>query len=144
MRRAAMAFLIVGFTFGEMVPGPGGQPVAEAASLTVAANSVKAAPVNAAKPARKTVTFAGYSVSVPVSWPVYDLTKDPRRCVRYDVHAVYLGSPGPDQDQEGGQGGWYLTQHRRGHGGRPGGARVGGGSPSRAGRIRFAITGAGS
>lgn len=72
MRRAAMAFLIVGFTFGEMVSGLGGQPVAEAASLTVAANSVKAAPVKAAKPARKTVWFAGYSVSVPASWPVYD------------------------------------------------------------------------
>ena len=132
MRRASMAFLIVGFTFGEMVSGPGGQPVAEAASLTVAANSVKAAPVKAAKPARKTVTFAGYSVSVPVSWPVYDLTKDPRRRVRYDVHAVYrvARAPGQDQPAAGGL--------------RPGGAQVGGRSPSRAGRIQFAITGAGS
>ncbi len=88
MRRAAMAFLIAGFTFGEMASGPGWQPVAEAASLTAAANSAKAVPVKTAKPAEKTVTFAGYSVSVPASWPVYDLTKDPRRCVRYDVHAA--------------------------------------------------------
>jgi hypothetical protein len=29
---------------------------------------------------------------------VYDLTKNPRQCVRYDVHAVYLGTPGPDPD----------------------------------------------
>ena len=43
MRRAAMAFLIVGLTFGEMVSGPGGQPVAEAASLAVAASSVTSA-----------------------------------------------------------------------------------------------------
>jgi len=100
MRRAAMAFIIVVFVSGEIVSGSAQQPVAEAASLTAAANSVKADPVKAAKPARKTVTFAGYSVSVPATWPVYDLTKDPRRCVRYDVHAVYLGSPGPDQDQD--------------------------------------------
>jgi hypothetical protein len=62
MRRAAMAFLIVGFMFGEMVPGLGQQPVAEAAGLTAAANSAKA------KPSKKTVTFGGYSVSVPANW----------------------------------------------------------------------------
>src|SRR5690348_13419460 len=97
MRRAAMAFLIVGFMTGEMVPGLGWQPAAEAAGLAATANSVKA------KPAKKTVTFGGYSVSVPANWPVYDLAKNPRQCVRYDIHAVYLGSPRPDQDQVGGQ-----------------------------------------
>src|SRR5205823_4545434 len=51
-----------------------------------------------AGPATQTVTFGGYTVSVPASWPVYDLAKDPRQCVRYDVNAVYLGTPGPDQD----------------------------------------------
>src|SRR5690349_18848543 len=94
MRRAAMAFLIVGFMVGEMVPGLGWQPAAEAAGLAATANSVKA------KPAKKTVTFGGYSVSVPADWPVYDLTKNPRQCVRYDIHAVYLGRPRPDQDQD--------------------------------------------
>ena len=44
------------------------------------------------------MTFVGYTVSVPASWPVYDLTKNPRQCVRYDVHAVYLGTPGPNPD----------------------------------------------
>ena len=44
------------------------------------------------------MTFGGYTVSVPASWPVYDLTKNPRQCVRYDVHAVYLGTPGPNPD----------------------------------------------
>jgi hypothetical protein len=53
-------------------------------------------PATAAEPASQTVTFDGYTVSVPASWPVYDLTKNPRQCVRYDVHAVYLGTPGPD------------------------------------------------
>jgi hypothetical protein len=95
MRRAAMAVLIVGFIFWEMVSGPGQQPVAVAASLATAANSGKAP-----KPDTKTVKFDGYAVSVPASWPVYDLTKNPRRCVRFDIHAVYLGTPGPDQDQD--------------------------------------------
>jgi hypothetical protein len=30
---------------------------------------------------------------VPGDWPVYDLTADPSTCVRFDVHAVYLGQP---------------------------------------------------
>src|SRR6202030_271545 len=64
-------------------------------SLATAANSGKAP-----KPDTKTVKFDGYAVSGPASWPVYDLTKNPRRCVRFDIHAVYLGTPGPDQDQD--------------------------------------------
>jgi hypothetical protein len=44
------------------------------------------------------VTFHGATIAVPASWPVYDLTKDPTRCVRFDQHAVYLGHPGTDQD----------------------------------------------
>jgi hypothetical protein len=32
-----------------------------------------------------------------VGWPVYQLARDPSRCVRYDQHAVYLGRPGADQ-----------------------------------------------
>jgi hypothetical protein len=76
-----------------MISGPGLQPVAIAAGLKTAAHSVKAL-----KSGKKTVTYGGYAVSVPASWPVYDLAKDPRQCVRYDRHAVYLGTPGPDQD----------------------------------------------
>ena len=93
MRRAALAVLIAGFMSAGMISGPGLQPVAVAADLKTAANSVKTI-----KSDKKTVTFDGYAVSVPVNWPVYDLAKDPRRCVRYDFHAVYLGTPGPDQD----------------------------------------------
>ena len=42
----------------------------------------------------KTVVYAGYEFQVPASWPVYRLDQDPATCVRYDVHAVYLGTPG--------------------------------------------------
>ncbi len=41
----------------------------------------------------KVVRYHGYVVKVPRSWNVYDLAKDPRVCVRFDRHAVYLGAP---------------------------------------------------
>jgi Domain of unknown function (DUF1906) len=44
----------------------------------------------------KTVAYEGYEFQVPASWPVYRLDEHPQTCVRYDVHAVYLGTPGPD------------------------------------------------
>jgi glycoside hydrolase-like protein len=46
--------------------------------------------------AMKTVAYAGYEFQVPASWPVYRLDEHPKTCVRYDVHAVYLGRPGTD------------------------------------------------
>ena len=42
----------------------------------------------------KTVVYHGYEFQVPASWPVYRLDQHPTTCVRYDVHAVYLGTPG--------------------------------------------------
>jgi Domain of unknown function (DUF1906) len=47
--------------------------------------------------AMKIVEFRGYEIKVPASWPVYSLIKNPNQCVRYDVNAVYLGTPGPNQ-----------------------------------------------
>ena len=44
----------------------------------------------------RTVTYQGVSFDVPADWPVYDLAADPSTCVRFDVHAVYLGHPGAD------------------------------------------------
>jgi hypothetical protein len=44
----------------------------------------------------KTVAYAGYEFQVPATWPVYRLDEHPKTCVRYDVHAVYLGRPGTD------------------------------------------------
>jgi hypothetical protein len=111
MRRAVVAVIIGGYAFWGIGSGLGHQPVIAGARLTAAVKPAKAAepagpaepagsakPAKAARPASQTVTFGGYTVSVPASWPVYDLTKNPRQCVRYDVHAVYLGTPGPDPD----------------------------------------------
>ncbi len=53
---------------------------------------------SARRPApRKIVRYHGYAVSVPRSWKVFDLRENPRVCVRFDRHAVYLGRPGSQQ-----------------------------------------------
>ncbi len=39
------------------------------------------------------MVYEGYEFQVPASWPVYRLDEHPTTCVRYDVHAVYLGQP---------------------------------------------------
>jgi hypothetical protein len=44
------------------------------------------------------VTYQGRTFSVPATWQVIDLEKHPETCVRFDRHAVYLGTPGARQD----------------------------------------------
>lgn len=39
----------------------------------------------------------GLRFQVPEDWPVYELTGEPTRCVRFDEHAVYLGHAGANQ-----------------------------------------------
>lgn len=48
--------------------------------------------------AMQTVDYDGYSVTVPSSWRTFHLDTDPGQCVRYDINAVYLGSPGANQN----------------------------------------------
>lgn len=45
----------------------------------------------------RVVSYHGYEVTVPASWPVYNLASDPAQCVLFNRHAVYLGTPGADQ-----------------------------------------------
>ena len=66
------------------------------ALVLVAVTGVLSSARAARSEATKTVTFRGYRVEVPASWPVVDLAKNPSACVRFDVHAVYLGHPGPE------------------------------------------------
>ncbi|MCG6500019.1 glycoside hydrolase domain-containing protein [Kitasatospora sp. A2-31] len=42
----------------------------------------------------KAVTYLGHRFTVPADWPVIDLAADPSACVRFNRHAVYLGTPG--------------------------------------------------
>lgn len=46
----------------------------------------------------RTVEYQGLAFDVPGDWPVYDLAQHPTTCVRFDVHAVYLGTPGADMN----------------------------------------------
>ena len=101
MRRAAVA-VMVGCAFGGIGSGVGHQHEISDVRLTAAIRSVTkktaAMTAKAAAPAMKTVEYGGYAIKVPATWPVYLLSKDPGQCVRYDVNAVYLGTPGPNQN----------------------------------------------
>src|ERR1700761_3387347 len=44
----------------------------------------------------RNVTFDGVRLSIPANWPVIRFAEHPTACPRLDVHAVYLGTPGPD------------------------------------------------
>ncbi len=82
--------------------GSAAVPSKAAHSKTVLSKTVRRkavtgkAATNKAATAMKTVVYAGYEFQVPASWPVYRLDEHPQTCVRYDVHAVYLGTPGTD------------------------------------------------
>jgi hypothetical protein len=47
--------------------------------------------------ATKVVSYRGYQITVPAGWPVYRLAKRVGTCVRFNRHAVYLGTPNADQ-----------------------------------------------
>jgi hypothetical protein len=99
MRRVATVLMVFGGTlagFPAWGTGAWGAPSARAA--VVAAGYPAAAVSRAAAGAgMKVVAFAGYTIEVPAGWPVYRLAGDPQRCVRYDRNAVYLGTPGANQ-----------------------------------------------
>jgi hypothetical protein len=86
MRRTAVAVMGLGCAIG--VFAAGGLDPAGAATMT---KSKQAS-------AMQTVQYDGYSVTVPASWQVFHLDTDPGQCVRYDINAVYLGSPGANQN----------------------------------------------
>ena len=106
MRGVAVAVML-GYTVGAIGSSVGQQHdiadvrlTADIAAVSYKAVSYKTAAKTArvAAPAMKTVEYRGYAIRVPASWPVYSLSKNPRQCVRYDVNAVYLGTPGPNPD----------------------------------------------
>ncbi|MER7828267.1 DUF1906 domain-containing protein [Streptomyces sp. NPDC096097] len=70
---------------------------AAAAFIGPSAGSAQAATPSAGS-SSKSVTFQGRQFKVPDSWDVIDLSADPTACVRFDRHAVYLGTAGPQQN----------------------------------------------
>ncbi|MBR7834340.1 DUF1906 domain-containing protein [Actinospica durhamensis] len=47
--------------------------------------------------ATKAVSYLGHTFTVPADWSVVNLSQAPNTCVRFDVHAVYLGTPSAEQ-----------------------------------------------
>jgi hypothetical protein len=66
------------------------------ASTSTTSTTVPTPPTTSGPNTAQKVTFGGVQFGVPVGWPVYTLASDPTRCVRQDVHAVYLGQEGPN------------------------------------------------
>src|ERR1700677_3490327 len=94
MRRAMAAAVVGGLVLGGVTAT---SALAAAAARTTARTTTTTktiASATAKKAAMKTVVYHGYEFQVPASWPVYRLDQHPTTCVRYDVHAVYLGTPG--------------------------------------------------
>ena len=116
MVRKAVACLVFAATFGftgvvnggsamaSLVTQPGKQ-ILVAKETSHAAAAVEKRPAAASRTAlprypqggTKTVSFDGYAFDVPALWPVYRLSADSTRCVRFDRSAVYLGTPGTNQ-----------------------------------------------
>ncbi len=46
----------------------------------------------------RTVSYLGYSFQVPAGWPVVHIGPRSTTCVDFDRHAIYLGTPGQNQD----------------------------------------------
>jgi Domain of unknown function (DUF1906) len=68
-----------------------------AAAALALSGLATAGPAVAARAPDRAVTYHGYWIEVPSSWPVYSLAADSQRCVLFNRDAVYLGAPGADQ-----------------------------------------------
>ncbi len=73
-----------------------------ASSLVTTAPAWAGAKTSAATPvlsagANQHVSYRGLELDVPGGWTIVDLTANPTACVRFDVHVVYLGTPGATQ-----------------------------------------------
>ncbi|MGH2866951.1 MAG: DUF1906 domain-containing protein [Solirubrobacteraceae bacterium] len=55
------------------------------------------APGAIARTGTQTLRYRGYTLRVPASWPIFHLDRASATCVRFDRHAVYLGTPSADQ-----------------------------------------------
>lgn len=89
MRRVIAVAIISALGIGTMAAVP--------AWASGTAEGGQRAAVAAAATPTKLVVYRGLELSVPATWPVYRLDLHPATCVRYDIHAVYLGTPGTDQ-----------------------------------------------
>src|SRR6204780_1925056 len=93
MRRVMAAAVVGGLVLGG-VTATSAFAATAAKTTTGTATKTKDTSATAGQAALKTVVYHGYEFQVPASWPVYRLDQHPTTCVRDDVHAGYLGTPG--------------------------------------------------
>ncbi len=67
-----------------------------AATITALATGTAMAAATSLPATDRQVSYLGLTFTVPADWPVIDLSAT--TCVRFDQHAVYLGTPGQQQD----------------------------------------------
>jgi Domain of unknown function (DUF1906) len=80
-------------------PASAARTVASARGVTASAAGTAARAVTSASDVPlKPVSYRGYRFEVPASWPVISNARYPGSCVRFDLHAVYLGVPGANQN----------------------------------------------
>lgn len=75
-------------------PGSPSAAVNRALALAAAARQLTRSP---GSPGMKSVSYRGYMFRVPRSWPVIRNRSSKSSCVRFDQHAVYLGTVSADQ-----------------------------------------------
>jgi hypothetical protein len=90
-------------TRGDNPPTSSAAPSSTSTSTTAPTATTSASPTESSGAPNdlagfKAVQYGGLRFQVPDDWPVYDLSTDPTRCVRFDQHAVYLGHAGANQD----------------------------------------------
>jgi hypothetical protein len=113
MRREIVAAVVSGLVLGGVTAIPAvaavhgadmivgsikAQPAAHAEAKLVNARTAMVPTSEEKKTtAMKTVIYHGYEFRVRASWPVYRLDEHPTACVRYDINAVYLSTPGANE-----------------------------------------------
>jgi Domain of unknown function (DUF1906) len=86
------------------VPAASGRAAAGAAQAARARTraavqaSASGSPARSAMRGLKQISYRGYKLEVPRAWPVVNLARQPRACVRFDRHVIYLGGSGANQN----------------------------------------------
>lgn len=96
MRRAIAAAVASGLVLGGVTAAAPAWAGTHGANGNAHGATKRQATAVKATTASRTIVYHGYEFQAPASWPVYRLDLHPSTCVRYDVHAVYLGTPSAD------------------------------------------------
>ncbi len=72
-------------------------PAASIAISTATSPTASQSQSQTAAAGTKSVSYLGHTFTVPADWSVVNLSQAPHTCVRFDAHALYLGTPSSEQ-----------------------------------------------